>query len=78
MFPMSPEDKYREVMQYQEDQRRQMARERMARAVPAKRQPGPSGTRLVKPFGIHDLWLAARNVLHSLTTKHGVVRHRAR
>jgi hypothetical protein len=78
MFPMSPEDTYREVTKYQEDQRRQMARERMARATPAERQPGPSGTRLARPFGVHDLWLAARNVVRSLTATHGVLRHRAR
>ena len=78
MFPMAPEDELREVLQYQEGQRRQMARERMARAASAKPTPGPSGARNVKRSGLHEPWLAARRLLRSLTRTHGLVRRKAR
>lgn len=78
MFPMSPEDRLREVMQYQDEQRAQMALERIARAASAKHTTEPSGARNVKSSGSYDLWLAASQLLHSLTETRGVVRRRAR
>lgn len=67
MFQMAPEDRLREVLRYQEQQRAQMARERMARAAPAKRATEPSGARAA---GSHNPWTVARQLLHSLAGTH--------
>ena len=78
MFPMSPEDKLREVIDYQDGQRRQMARERMVRAATprhpfwAVRLPKITGPRW------HDPWLAVRHALRSLTATRRASRSRAR
>ena len=42
MFPMTPEDTYRQVKRYQDEQRAQMACERMTRAASPERSTGPS------------------------------------
>jgi hypothetical protein len=70
MFQMAPEDRLREVLHYQEEQRRQAALERMARAAPAgpQRRPGRGAPR---NSGWSNPWLAARQLLHSISGTHG-------
>jgi hypothetical protein len=78
MFQMAPEDRLRNVMRYQEEQRRQASLERMARAVPAETPAEPSGARSARSFGWSP-WLAARQILRSVTGMHGLApRHSAR
>ena len=78
MFPMSPEDSFRQVMHYQDEQREQVARERTARAASAKRPVEPSGALNAGSSGSRELWMAPRRVLHALRGMHGVALHGAR
>jgi hypothetical protein len=77
MFPMAPEDKLREVLQYQEDQRRQAARERMARAAPAEPMSEPAGVPSTRSPRARNPWVVARQVLHSIIGTHGVAHRNA-
>jgi len=79
MFQMAPEDRLRNVMRYQEEQRRQASLERMARAAPAERPAEASRARSAGSSAWSSHWLAARQLLRSLTGMHGVAsRHSAR
>lgn len=78
MFQMAPEDRLRNVLHYQEEQRRQAALERMARAAPSKPVTEPSPARDVGSSGSHELWLAATRLLHTFTGTRGMVRRGAR
>ena len=79
MFPMAPEDKLREVLQYQEDQRRQAARERMARAAPAEPTSEPAGVPNARSPRARNPWVVAQQLLHSIVGARGVAhRHAAR
>jgi hypothetical protein len=79
MFQMAPEDRLRYVVRNQEEQRRQAALERMARAAPAEEPAEASGARSAKSLGWDNPWLAARQLLRSLTgTQRVASRHAAR
>ena len=78
MFPMSPEDKLREVIDYQDGQRRQMARERMVRADSPRQALWAVRLLKITSRRWHDIWLAARHALRSLAPTHGEARSRAR
>ena len=79
MFQMAPEDRLRNVMHYQEEQRKHAALERMARAAPAENAAEASGARSARSSGWSGPWLAARQLLRSLSGTHGVAsRHAAR
>ena len=71
MFQMAPEDRLREVLHYQQEQRRQAALERMARAAPAEEPAEASGARSARSSGWSNPWLAARQLLHSISGTHG-------
>jgi len=75
MFQMSPEDKLRQVVHYQDEQRGQMARERMANAASARPTIEPSGARSAASSGSHHS-MTARHLLQALTGKHGVAQSR--
>ena len=72
MFPMSPEDKLRQVMHYQDEQREQMARERLARAASARPTIEPSGARGVGSSYSHNLLMTARHLVQTLAGRPGV------
>jgi hypothetical protein len=79
MFQMAPEDRLRNVMRYQEEERRQAALERMARAAPADMPVEASEARRARRTGWNHPWLAARQLLRSFTGMHGIApRHPAR
>ena len=66
MFPMTPEETLRQVTRYQDEQRAQMARERMARAAPPRHATEPAGARRVGLPGSQRPWVAVREFLCSL------------
>jgi hypothetical protein len=66
MFPMTPEETLRQVTRYQDEQRAQMARERMARAAPPRGATDPAGARRVGFPGSQRPWVAVRKFLCSL------------
>ena len=82
MFPMTPEDLYRQVARSQDEARRQVARERMAMAAsapratrrPAVRNGAGSALRTLS----HHARMTARQLFHALAAPHGVARYRAR
>ena len=78
MFPMSPEDKLREVIDYQDGQRRQRARERMARAATPRQAFWAVRLLKITSRRWHDIRLAATHALRSLAPTHGQARSRAR
>jgi hypothetical protein len=78
MFPMTPEDTYRQVKRYQDEQRAQMARERMARAASPERSTGPSGVRRVWSPAPPSLWAAVRQLFHLRVGTRRIAEHRAR
>jgi hypothetical protein len=80
MFQMSPEDMLRNVMHYQEEQRKQASLERMARpAVPAEKPTEASGARSAKSSHSHSPRATVIQLLRSLTgTRTVAPRHPAR
>jgi hypothetical protein len=78
MFPMTPEDTFRQVKRYQDEQRAQMARERMARAASAERSTGPSGARRVWSPARQSLWAAVTQLFHLRVGTRRIAGHRAR
>jgi hypothetical protein len=78
MFPMTPEDTFRQVKRYQDDQRAQMARERMTRVAPPERSTGPSGARTVWSPAPQGLWAAVRQLFHLRVGTRRIAGHRAR
>ena len=71
MFQMAPEDRLRNVMQDQEEQRRQAALERMARAAPAEKPAEASRAQSARNSWWSNPWPAARQLLHSVTGTRG-------
>jgi hypothetical protein len=78
MFPMTPEDTFRQVKRYQDEQRAQMARERMARVASPERSTGPSGARRVGSPAPQGLWAAVRQLFHLRVGTRRIAWHRAR
>jgi hypothetical protein len=78
MFQMTPENTLRQVLRYQDDQRAQMARERMARAASAEHTTGPCRARRVRSPSLHGPWAALRQLLHPGAGTHRIAWHRAR
>jgi hypothetical protein len=78
MFPMTPEDTFRQVKRYQDEQRAQMARDRMARAASRERSTGPSGARRVWSPAPQGLWAAVRQLFHLRVGTRRIAWHRAR
>jgi hypothetical protein len=79
MFQMAPEDRLRNVMHYQEEQRIQAALERMARTAPAENTSETSGARSARSSDAHNPRVAVIQLLRSLTDTHRAVsRHTAR
>jgi len=74
MFSISPEDTLRQVMRYQDEQREQVARERLANAASAGRAPVQPGARGVEDSGWRDLWVAMRQRLLAITGRHAMAR----
>ncbi len=78
MFPMTPEDTFRQVKRYQDEQRAQMARERMARVASPERSTEPSGARRVGSPAPQSPWAAVRQLLHLRIGTRRIAGHRAR
>jgi hypothetical protein len=82
MFPMTPEDLYRQVARSQDQARQQVARERMAMAASAPRTTRRTAVRNTVGSAVrtlsHNAWMTARQLLHTVTAPGGVARHRAR
>jgi hypothetical protein len=78
MFPMTPEDTFRQVKRYQDEQRAQMARERMARAASPERSTGPSGPRRAWSPAPQSLWASVRQLFHLRVGTRRIAGHRAR
>jgi Cation efflux family len=68
----------KQVLRYQEEQRAQMARERMARAASVVHATGRSRARRVGSPGLHGPWAALRQLLHPGAGTHRIAWHRAR
>lgn len=79
MYQMAPEDRLRNVMRYQEEQRKLAALERMARAAPAEKPVEAPVAWSAPSSHPHDPRLAVIQILRTLTGTHGVApRHTAR
>jgi len=78
MFPMTPEETYRQVKRYQDDRRAQMACERMTRAASPERSTGPSGARRVWSPAPQSLWAPVRQLFHRDVGTRRIAVHRAR
>jgi hypothetical protein len=80
MFPMTPEETYRQVAHYQDELRRRVARERMATAASPRRETKHSAARSASGSRLHnlshDLSLTARHLLGPLAVGHGVAHQR--
>jgi hypothetical protein len=82
MFPMTPEDLYRQVARSQDEARRQVARERMAMAAARPSRTKWSAMRIAASSALHNVShnarLTTRHLFHTLAAPDGVARHRAR
>jgi len=78
MFPMTPEDLYRQVARSQDEARQQMARERMTRAASPERSTRPPGARRVWSPAPQGLWAAVRQLFHLRVGTRRIAWHRAR
>jgi hypothetical protein len=80
MFPMTPEDMYRQVARHHDEERKRVARERMAMAASAPRGTKHSAARSASGSRLHnlshDLSLTARHLLGALAVGHGVAHQR--
>ena len=78
MFPMTPEDTYRQVKRYQDEQRAQMARERMVKVTSTERPTGPAGARRAWSPAPQSLWAVVRQLFHLRVGTRRIAGHRAR
>jgi hypothetical protein len=78
MFQMTPEDTLRQVLRHQDEQRAQVARERMARASSPGHNTGPSGTRRVGSPAPQSLSAAVSQLFHLRAGTHRIAWHGAR
>ncbi len=80
MFPMTPEDLYRQVARSQDDARMQVARERMAMAASGPRGAKWSAARNAAGSALHTLshnaWMLTRHLLAAHAPRHGVAPRR--
>jgi hypothetical protein len=82
MFPMTPEDLYRQVARSQDEARRQVARERMAMTAARPSGTKRSAMRIAASSALHTIShnarLTTQHLFHALAAPGGVARHRAR
>jgi hypothetical protein len=82
MFPMTPEDLYRQVARSQDEARQEVARERMAMAASAPPTTRRTGVRNLAGSAVrtlsHNARLTTQHLFHALAAPGGVARHRAR
>jgi Mg-chelatase subunit ChlI len=82
MFPMTPEDLYRQVARSQDEARQQVARERMAMAAARASGTKWSALSLAASSAFltisHNARLTTRRLFRALAAPAGVARHRAR
>jgi len=80
MFPMTPEDLYRQVARSQDEARKQAALERMAMAAPGPRGTQRWAVRIAANSAVHTLShnarMAARHLLGANALRHGVAHRR--